>query len=55
MPQRNELNFFTGDRVIETAEYVCDAGVMKQFKNNDSFPVCPVKGGQTTWRRKSNS
>ncbi|MDE5413468.1 hypothetical protein [Alkalihalobacterium chitinilyticum] len=52
MPQRNELNFSTGERVIETTDYVCDAGVLKQFKNNDTFPVCPVKGRETTWRKK---
>jgi hypothetical protein len=53
MPEQNNRNFRTGERVAEPGEYICEAGNRKELRGNEEFPVCPVSGGETTWRRQN--
>jgi hypothetical protein len=50
MADRNR-EYKTGEQVAETGRYACKAGDKKDLNANDTFPVCPVSGGETTWRR----
>lgn len=54
MPTRGELNFSTGDRVVETGVYECEAGEKRSLRSGDDFPACPINGNDTSWRRKKD-
>jgi hypothetical protein len=47
-------NYRTGDRVTNPGEYICEAGERKNLREGEAFPVCPVDGGETTWRQGEN-
>jgi hypothetical protein len=51
MADRNR-EFKTGERVSEAGRYACKSGERRDLNANDSFPVCPVSGGETTWSRE---
>jgi hypothetical protein len=40
----------TGEPVIESGAYFCEAGEKKEFSVGEKFPVCPVNGNDTVWR-----
>jgi predicted RNA-binding Zn-ribbon protein involved in translation (DUF1610 family) len=44
----------TGEPVIESGEYFCEAGEKEEFSSGDTFPVCPVNGNQTVWRHANH-
>ncbi len=50
MADRNR-EFKTGERIAEAGCYACKAGEKREFNANEKFPVCPVSGGETTWKR----
>lgn len=41
----------TGERVPQAGRYTCKTGDKKDFTANDNFPVCPVSGNETSWKR----
>lgn len=51
MPSRRELNFTSGDLVVEGGDFLCTAGEKKNLKKGEKFPLCPVQGQETVWRR----
>jgi hypothetical protein len=50
MADRNR-DFKTGERVTEAGEYICQSGERKNLRAEEDFPVCPISGGETTWKR----
>ncbi|WP_194841297.1 hypothetical protein [Salinibacillus xinjiangensis] len=40
----------TGQGVPASGEYICQSGKKAEFNENDTFPVCPVSGEETTWK-----
>jgi predicted RNA-binding Zn-ribbon protein involved in translation (DUF1610 family) len=40
----------TGEQVIESGAYFCDAGAKRDFAAGEMFPLCPVHGNETVWR-----
>jgi predicted RNA-binding Zn-ribbon protein involved in translation (DUF1610 family) len=44
----------TGEPVIESGAYYCEAGEKVEFSSGDIFPVCPVNGNQTVWRHANH-
>lgn len=54
MVQSNR-EFRTGQGVPDKGEYVCQSGERATFNKNESFPVCPISGNETTWKRETDS
>jgi hypothetical protein len=44
-----KVRFESGEKVIESGKYVCKAGISKEFRQGEQFPVCPISHRDTTW------
>jgi hypothetical protein len=51
MEDRNVDPYRTGQGVPINDEYICQSGQRLKLQENDDFPVCPISGEETTWRR----
>lgn len=48
-----DRNYKTGERVPEAGQYACAAGERISLRADENFPVCPIGGGETTWKREN--
>jgi predicted RNA-binding Zn-ribbon protein involved in translation (DUF1610 family) len=54
-PTHKENNVHqTGELVIESGAYFCEAGEKREFKQGEIFPACPVNGNETVWRHANH-
>jgi hypothetical protein len=52
MVDRNREIYRTGQGVPKEGEYVCQSGERVTLRSEEDFPMCPVSGKETTWKRE---
>jgi hypothetical protein len=49
----SQERYITGQGVPKEGEYVCQLGERMTLHTKEDFPMCPVSGKETTWKREN--